>query len=424
MRGTWDEILLRPAAHPGGGGRRGLVSVCSSHPLVIEAALREAAARGTWALIEATCNQVNQEGGYSGLTPAAFRDFVLAIAERCGFPRERLILGGDHLGPYPWRDLPAAEAMARAEALVRACAEAGFTKLHLDCSMGCAGDPTPLPAEEVAGRAARLAAAAERVAGGRPRYVIGTEVPPPGGAREGLAHLTPTRPEAALATLETHRAAFATPAPGAWERVIALVVQPGVEFSDTDIALYDRARAAPLTALRNTLPGLVFEAHSTDYQPEGALTALVEDGFALLKVGPALTFALREALYGLDAIAAVLGHPGPRLPEVMERLMTAEPRHWQGHHQGPPARQRLLRHFAYSDRIRYYWPHPEARAAVGELLAWFGETPLPGMLVSQYLPRLHPRLLAGEIDGRARTLLLQAVREVLSPYHRATAGGG
>jgi CHAD domain-containing protein len=36
------------------------------------------------------------------------------------------------------------------------------------------------------------------------------------------------------------------------------------------------------------------------------LAALVRDGFAILKVGPALTFALREALYGLDLIAAAL----------------------------------------------------------------------------------------------------------------------
>ena len=63
-------------------------------------------------LIEATCNQVNQEGGYTGMTPADFRGFVEAIAARVGFDPSRIILGGDHLGPNPWKQLPAEEALA------------------------------------------------------------------------------------------------------------------------------------------------------------------------------------------------------------------------------------------------------------------------------------------------------------------------
>ena len=65
------------------------------------------------ALIEATSNQVNQDGGYTGMVPAQFRDFVQGIAERVGFPLARLVLGGDHLGPNAWTALPADEAMAK-----------------------------------------------------------------------------------------------------------------------------------------------------------------------------------------------------------------------------------------------------------------------------------------------------------------------
>jgi tagatose-1,6-bisphosphate aldolase non-catalytic subunit AgaZ/GatZ len=36
----------------------------------------------TEVLIEATCNQVNQDGGYTGMTPADFRRFVEDIAAR------------------------------------------------------------------------------------------------------------------------------------------------------------------------------------------------------------------------------------------------------------------------------------------------------------------------------------------------------
>ena len=74
---------------------RGIASICSAHPLVIEAALRRCKAEDAPVLIEATCNQVNQEGCYTGMTPADFRRFVEEIAARVRFPLERVILGGD-----------------------------------------------------------------------------------------------------------------------------------------------------------------------------------------------------------------------------------------------------------------------------------------------------------------------------------------
>src|SRR5271156_5752468 len=81
----------------------GIYSVCSAHPLVIEAAFEEAKARDEAALIEATSNQVNQYGGYTGMTPADFRQYVADIARRVSFPTHRLLLGGDHLGPNGWQ---------------------------------------------------------------------------------------------------------------------------------------------------------------------------------------------------------------------------------------------------------------------------------------------------------------------------------
>ena len=166
--------------------RGGVVSVCSAHPLVIEAALLQALEDNGPVLIEATCNQVNQEGGYTGMDPAGFRRFVESVADRVGLARDRVLLGGDHLGPNPWRHLRAADAMARAGDMVEAYARAGFVKLHLDASMSCADEPWLLDDETVAGRAAALAARAEAVAPGAAVYVIGTEVPTPGGATEGL----------------------------------------------------------------------------------------------------------------------------------------------------------------------------------------------------------------------------------------------
>lgn len=405
---------------------RGITSVCSAHPLVIEAALLSAARDGSALLIEATCNQVNQDGGYTGMTPADFRRFVESCAARVAFPAERIILGGDHLGPNPWWQLPAEEAMARAEAMIVAYVEAGFEKLHLDTSMGCAGEPAALNDERTAERAARLAKVAEqtaaRIGSTPPVYVIGTEVPPPGGATHALDGIEVTRPEAARKTMAVHEAAFrAAGVEPALERVIAIVVQPGVEFGNANVVLYQPEKATGLIQVLDDLPGLLFEAHSTDYQPTAELAGLVDGGFAILKVGPGLTFALREALYGLDAIRGVLGgsNETESLSAVLEARMLAMPHHWSGHYGGSSEVQRLQRHFSYSDRIRYYWPDPAVAGAVDRL---FSDLPaaIPETLISQYLARLYPGVLAGRVAPSPRDLCLAAIDSALLPYSQAT----
>jgi D-tagatose 6-phosphate 4-epimerase len=407
------------------GEARGATSVCSAHPWVIETAL---AARAAPVLIEATCNQVNQEGGYTGMTPGDFRRFVEEIADAAGIPRAGLILGGDHLGPNPWRHLVAEEAMRRAETMVAAYVEAGFSKLHLDASMGCLGEPPAVEEEVVAARAARLAAVAEitaaRTGGDPPIYVIGSEVPPPGGATHSLDAIEPTRPEAARATIGEHRRAFAQAGIGyAAARVVAVVVQPGVEFDHERVVPYRPEKARALGSVLEGEPRLIFEAHSTDYQPPESLRALVDDGFAILKVGPALTFALREALYGLDRIAAERdpAWSARSLEARMERLMVAEPAHWARHYRGSARDERLMRHFSLSDRIRYYWPAPAAKAAVAELIGVLDAESIPETLVSQFLPCCYDAVRSGAVAPKARALVEAAIRQALDPYISATA---
>jgi D-tagatose-bisphosphate aldolase class II non-catalytic subunit len=405
-------------------GRAGITSVCTAHPTVIEAALSLGIHTGRRVLIEATCNQVNQEGGYTGMTPADFRRFVETIATRVGLHPSRIILGGDHLGPNPWKHLAADEAMQRAKAMIEAYARAGFTKLHLDNSMGCAGEPAALDDRATAQRAAALAKVAEGAVGDGPAplYIIGTEVPVPGGAQHALNSLEVTRPEAALRTVDVHQRAFSDAGlEAAFARAIGVVVQPGVEFASAEVIPYKPERAERLTGALANLPDFVFEAHSTDYQPAACLDALVRDGFAILKVGPWLTFALREAVYALDCIARVLDPPSSddSLSAAMEALMLKEPGNWRKYYDGGPDELRLQRHFSFSDRIRYYWPHPEAQAAVGRLFAKLGDKLIPGALISQYLGGLYPEVLDGSISARPKELALGAILQVLRRYDHA-----
>jgi D-tagatose-1,6-bisphosphate aldolase subunit GatZ/KbaZ len=421
-----DQALARLV---GGRHIRGISSICSAHPLVIEAALRRGKAENAAVLIEATCNQVNQEGGYTGMTPADFRRFVEAIAARVGFPESDLILGGDHLGPNPWKALPAEQALSRAEIMIAAYVDAGFRKIHLDTSMGCAGEPDGLPEDLTAARAARLARISEDRAAlsnlPKPTYIVGTEVPPPGGATHVLDELAITDPAGVERTRAVHQAAFAAAGVGAaFERVIGIVVQPGVEFGNANVALYKPERARALSGALERLSGLVFEAHSTDYQPAAALSALVADGFAILKVGPGLTFALREAFYGLDAIAAELA-PSPSsdsLEQAMERVMLDHPAHWKSHYSGTLEEQRLQRHFSYSDRIRYYWPDPQASAAVKRLMQRLDGRRIPETLISQHLARVYPEVVARKVVPEPRALCLAAVDVALNPYYTAVDG--
>lgn len=412
------------------GKANGIYAVCSAHPIVLEAAIRYAHANHTPLLIEATSNQVDQFGGYTGMTPADFRSFVCRLAESLDFSQDMLILGGDHLGPNRWQNLPAEQAMANADDLIKSYVAAGFKKIHLDCSMSCANDPVPLTDEIVAERAARLAKVAEETCMAHFGesdlvYVIGTEVPVPGGAHETLTDLAVTTPDAARATLQAHYHAFEKHGlEGIWPRIIALVVQPGVEFDHTHIIDYQPQKAVALSKMVEDYDTLVFEAHSTDYQTPQSLRQLVIDHFAILKVGPALTFALREALFSLAAIEEELlpAKACSGLRHVLESVMLDRPEYWQSHYHGDGNARRLARGYSYSDRVRYYWPDSQIDEAFERLVRNLADDPIPLPLISQYLPLQYVKVREGDLSATPRELIINHIQNILQQYHCACLG--
>jgi D-tagatose-1,6-bisphosphate aldolase subunit GatZ/KbaZ len=418
------KALLDLARRHKSGAAVGIYAVCSAHPLVLEAALRLALRTGGLALIEATSNQVNQDGGYTGLRPTAYRDAVMGIAQRVGLPPERVVLGGDHLGPNCWQRLPARAALDKADVMVAEYVAAGFRKIHLDCSMSCADDPRCLGDEVIAERNAALcrrSEAAWRLAGGEPPvYIIGSEVPVPGGAHETLDRLECTTPAAALATIGTHREAFARHGvDAAWERVVGLVVQPGVEFAHDQVIDYSPARAVSLSRSIERVPGMVFEAHSTDYQTPAALGALVQDHFAILKVGPGATYALREALWALSDVALEMDlMPDGSLKDTMLDEMKRDPRHWSAYYLDPARREFDLQ-YSLSDRIRYYWTSPVAQRACADLFERLTVSRIPLTLLSQYLPAQYAAIREGRLRNDPRELVLDSVERVLTHYDHA-----
>ena len=403
------------------GKRRGIYSVCSPNRLVLEAAFAQAKQDESPLLIEATCNQVNQDGGYTGQTPAQFRDYVHTVAQESNFPTERLILGGDHLGPNPWRAQSAEAAMEKACAMVAAYAAAGFNKIHLDASMRCSDDPRILANEEIAERAARLCEIAEAsapAASHKPVYVIGTEVPTPGGAQEEM-EIEVTSTASLKETLDVHHRAFSRRnLLSAWERIVGVVVQPGVEFGNETVADYVPAKAAELIQAILQQKGIVFEAHSTDYQTAESLRQLVSGHFGILKVGPELTFMLREGIFGLARIEEewISGERRSEIRAIIERVMAENPENWKGYYHGDERQVRFARAYSLSDRIRYYWPNAEISKALARLLHNLHESPAPLPLVAQYLPRQAEAIRGGEIHNNPIAIIHHKVRESLARY--------
>jgi D-tagatose-bisphosphate aldolase class II non-catalytic subunit len=399
------------------GKPRGVASWCTAHPQTLSAALAAHRDSDEPILIEATCNQVNHQGGYTGMTPAAFRTFIEDLARREGVDPARIILGGDHLGPNPWKMRPASEAMREARDMVRAYVEAGFSKIHLDASMRCADD-RDLSEATIAERGAALCAVAEAARAGRDLvYVIGTEVPIPGGETEALDSLAVTKPEAAHRTFEFHRMAFAKAGIGeAIGRVIALVVQPGVDMGNTQVFGYDKTKAAALSAAVLDIPGIVFEAHSTDFQTEAALADLVAMHFPILKVGPSLTFAFREAIVAMAAIEERMFASGRSdALAAVERAMDDNPIHWRNY-VAKNENERLIKLFGLSDRVRYYWPDPRVDAAVKTLTRNIDAASVPPGLTSQFVGDM---LLDGN-GPLSRRIVQSKVGAVVAKYRRAS----
>ena len=412
----------------------GTYAVCSAHPAVIEAAIRQSIEDGSLMHVESTSSQVNQFGGYTGSTPAQFAKRIHSAAKSAGLPADRVLLGGDHLGPFPWRNEASRSALEKACKLVSDCVAAGYVKIHLDASMACADDAeTGISARTIAERAAILCRAAEAAHGELPSgspppiYVVGTEVPVPGGELNDAGALAITKAEDVHRTLEEFRRGFAEQGlESAWERVIALVVQPGVDFGSNSIFNYDPAKAASLSAALSAHPGIVFEAHSTDYQSPEALTRLVEDHFAILKVGPWLTFAYREAVLALSAIEHELfGKKAARISQVREALeaaMLRDPSHWRSYYHGDEDEVRRERIYGYSDRCRYYWNQPAVQEEIARLLDNVGAKPIPLTLISPYLPLEYGAIRAGKLSAVPQRMIEYHIRRVLQVYADACSG--
>jgi len=412
------------------GQRAGLYSVCSANELVLRSAIRHAAVHSYPLIIESTSNQVNQMGGYTGIKPHEFMARVKKIAREEKMPEENLVLGGDHLGPLVWQHEPEDSAMEKAVELIKAYTLAGFSKIHLDTSMKLSSDPPgPLDPRVCARRGALLAKtvyenyAVMPAQSKRPLLVIGSEVPIPGGSREHEDTVTPTKSEDFLTQVSIFRDEFQK-AGIDFNDVIAFVVQPGVEFGDDFVCFYDPEKAAALTGALKTVPGLVFDGHSTDYQNLHNLAEMVRDGVAILKVGPALTFALREGLFLLEAVEEILTSPEDSSESSAESRsgfkkalleeMNSSKKYWGKYYSGTAREVEYKKLYSYSDRCRYYLPAAKVQKSMELLLS--NIPAIPPALLSQYFPAQYRRFMTGRLGNDPVSVLCDRIGDTCADY--------
>lgn len=414
----------------------GIYSACSANPFVIEAVLKKGKEDNSCVLIESTANQCDQFGGYTGMKPVDFKNFVHSIADKIGFDKSKLFLGGDHLGPLTWTSLNEKEAMENSEVLIHDYVSAGFTKIHVDTSMKVNDDDpnTRLSDEVIARRGVHLVKVAENAYkellkenpdAVEPIYIVGSEVPIPGGSQAAVDEgVQVTKVEDFMATMQTFKDKFkAEGIEDVWERVLGIVVQPGVEEKDAGCTEYNREKAKELSAAIKEVPDLVFEGHSTDYQTKIKLREMVEDGVAILKVGPGLTFAAREGLYALsfieDEVAKVKGFEPSNFREVLDQEMLKNDSHWKKHYHGTTEEIALKRKYSFSDRSRYYYATESVEKAISTMLEHLKDG-CPLNLLSQFMPIQYTKVREGALKNDPKELVLDRIGNTIDEYLYAT----
>lgn len=415
------------------GNKSTLYSCCSANEDVLVAAILKAKQTDSVLLVEATANQVNQFGGYTNKTPKEFADFVRSLADTHGLPQDALILGGDHLGPLVWCNQDEHSAMALAEELVRLFVAAGYQKIHLDTSMRLASDnpSETFPVSICAKRGAYLCRACEEEFNylksrnpdaKAPVYVIGSEVPVPGGDAGNSPSGNITTPIDYDVMLAAYKQAFEEEGVGeAFDRVLAVVVEMGVEFSEYSISEYNRENFKTL-ANHASNSRIGFEAHSTDYQRKEHLAQMCEDGAVILKVGPAFTFAARSALFKLELIEKELVNQRywSNYRKALDSTMLADSSKWKSYYKGSEQEQAFARAFSFSDRCRYYFDCPNVKQAHDCLLNNLNKVVIPHCLVAELFPKQYERIRSGLLECNTQNLLYDSIGDAIDDYLFAT----
>ncbi|MGQ9778331.1 MAG: class II D-tagatose-bisphosphate aldolase non-catalytic subunit [Bacillota bacterium] len=300
------------------GRRMTLLAVCPNSETVLKAALLCAKKANAPIKFAATLNQVDLDGGYTGWTQT---DFVRAVAE---YARKielsvPVIIALDHGGPW-LKDLHAREkwdfesTLAAVKRSLRACLEAGYDLLHIDCTVDkTLPDGETIAIETVVERTIQLIKYVEgyrREAGlKRVEYEVGTEE-----VHGGIAD---------VAAFERFLSGLKGGLQGAGMEDVWPVFVVGKVGTDLHTNYFDSDMARRLVEIAGRY-GLYVKGHYTDYvtNPEN----YPETGMGGANVGPEFTEMEYKALKELVEIEKRLFQEGKiaaisRLDEALKKAV-------------------------------------------------------------------------------------------------------
>ena len=342
-----------------------LLAVCPNSPAVIKAAFRAAKRNNAPILFAATLNQVDGDGGYTGMTQFDFVRVLDVEAKRNHYTGD-YIACIDHGGPW-LKDIqtlemwPYERAMAAVKKSEEDAIAAGYGMIHVDPTVDrFLPKGEIIKIETVAARTIEIITHLEkfRKERGLPRvsYEVGTEEVHGGLADESVFRKFLTLLKEGL---EANGCADAWP---------CFVV--GKVGTDLHTTYFDPVVARKLTAIVREY-GSYIKGHYTDdvENPEEYPVC----GMGAANVGPEFTMAEYEALEELEAVENQLYDEGrvamhSHMIETLKQLVLASGRwkKWVHGNESPddfesitPDRQRWL----IETSARYIWQKPEAVAA-------------------------------------------------------------
>ena len=129
---------------------------------------------------------------------------------------------------------------------------------------------------------------------------------------------------------------------------------------------------------------------------------------------------MREALWALDRIEQEwLGKKASNLRNTTLKAMKDNPIYWQKYYSDEGDKKDFACEYSLSDRIRYYWPHPDVEQALAQMIRNLDHDPPPLSLISQYMPVQYHAIRERLIERDAKSLIIHQISKVLQLYSNA-----
>ena len=327
---------------------KALPSFCTSNIEVIKSILFFCHIKKLPCLIECTSNQVNQHGGYTNKTPKMFIKEILSISKKIKFNSKKLFLGGDHLGPLPWKKKSKTVAIKNSISLINDYLDQKFCKIHIDTSIKCKNDKY-INSDIIFERTNEILNNDNIKKKIKDKFiVVGTEVPLAGsGDNENIIKTSKKQ-------IETEVLKFKKilKKQNLKNNIFGLVIEPGMKYTHSSVI---KPNFTNFTNKKNISKknNFVYEAHSTDYQSKKTLKQLVKNNFKFLKVGPELTYSYSRSLFFMENIEKNnFKLKNSNIKKIIFSAMLKNRKYWEGYYE-----KKTTELFLNSklDRMRYYF---------------------------------------------------------------------